>query len=52
MPPLLISQANLDTLWGGATAIVVATGASSEDLRYLKSLALHLWLLGYELPGV
>ncbi|KAL6764928.1 global transcription factor [Haematococcus lacustris] len=36
--------------WGGARAILVSVGAASEDLRYLKSLALHLWLFGYELP--
>jgi hypothetical protein len=29
----------------------VAVGGSSEDLRYLKSISLHLWLFGYELPG-
>jgi hypothetical protein len=26
-------------------------GGTSEDLRYLKSISLHLWLFGYELPG-
>uniref|UniRef100_A0A7S0S408 FACT complex subunit n=1 Tax=Chlamydomonas leiostraca TaxID=1034604 RepID=A0A7S0S408_9CHLO len=43
-------KANTGSLWGGCNAIAVAVGASSEDLRYLKSLALHLWLFGYELP--
>lgn len=42
---------NASTMWGGATALLIATGASSDDLRYLKSLSVHLWLLGYELPG-
>jgi nucleosome binding factor SPN SPT16 subunit len=37
-------------VWGGADAIAVVTPPSSEDLRYLKSSALHLWLLGYEFP--
>jgi nucleosome binding factor SPN SPT16 subunit len=31
--------------------VAVAVGGSSEDLRYLKSISLHLWLFGYELPG-
>ncbi|MQL95550.1 hypothetical protein Taro_028222 [Colocasia esculenta] len=37
-------------MWGGSEAIVVATPPSSEDLRYLKSSALNIWLLGYEFP--
>ncbi len=37
--------------WSGANALAIAVGASSEDLRYLKSISLHLWLFGYELPG-
>lgn len=40
-----------EDIWGGSTAIVVAVGPSSDELRYLKSVALHLWLFGYELPG-
>lgn len=31
--------------------MVVVAGKASEDLRYLKSVALHLHLFGYELPG-
>ena len=38
-------------LWTGAEVIVVAVGASSEELRYHKSIALQVWLYGYELPG-
>lgn len=38
-------------VWNGAEAIVVAVGASSEELRYHKSIALQVWLYGYELPG-
>jgi hypothetical protein len=29
----------------------VVVGGTSDDLRYLKSISLHLWLFGYELPG-
>jgi nucleosome binding factor SPN SPT16 subunit len=40
-----------DTLWGGATSVMVGTGVNKEDdLRYLKSVALEVWLFGYELP--
>lgn len=38
-------------VWTGAEAIVVAVGASSAELRYHKSIALQVWLYGYELPG-
>lgn len=38
-------------LWNGAEALVVPVGASSEELRYHKSIALQVWLYGYELPG-
>ncbi|CAM6087378.1 unnamed protein product [Calypogeia fissa] len=37
-------------VWGGVDAIAVVSPPSSEDLRYLKSSALHIWLLGYEFP--
>lgn len=38
-------------LWAGATAVLVGTGVNKEDdLRYLKSVALEVWLFGYELP--
>uniref|UniRef100_A0A0E0KP27 FACT complex subunit n=1 Tax=Oryza punctata TaxID=4537 RepID=A0A0E0KP27_ORYPU len=37
-------------LWGSADAIAIATPPPSEDLRYLKSSALDVWLLGYEFP--
>lgn len=35
--------------FSGATALCVATGGrGEEDVRYLKSVSLHLYLLGYE----
>ncbi|CAA6668940.1 unnamed protein product [Spirodela intermedia] len=37
-------------MWTGSDAIAVATPPASEDLRYLKSSALNIWLLGYEFP--
>uniref|UniRef100_A0A0D9W3H9 FACT complex subunit n=1 Tax=Leersia perrieri TaxID=77586 RepID=A0A0D9W3H9_9ORYZ len=37
-------------LWGSSDAIAIATPPPSEDLRYLKSSALDVWLLGYEFP--
>ena len=39
-----------DELWGSCNAFAVATPPPSEDLRYLKSSALNIWLLGYEFP--
>ncbi|KAH7849396.1 hypothetical protein Vadar_017225 [Vaccinium darrowii] len=36
--------------WGSSDVLVVATPPSSDDLRYLKSSALNVWLLGYEFP--
>ncbi|KAG2311110.1 hypothetical protein Bca4012_025566 [Brassica carinata] len=37
-------------LWGSADTLAVATPPGSDDLRYLKSSALNIWLLGYEFP--
>ncbi|XP_016190330.1 FACT complex subunit SPT16-like [Arachis ipaensis] len=37
-------------LWGSSDAITIACPPPSEDLRYLKSTALNLWLLGFEFP--
>ncbi|KNA21836.1 hypothetical protein SOVF_039660 [Spinacia oleracea] len=43
-------KANKSDLWGDAGALAIATPPASEDLRYLKSSALNMWLLGYEFP--
>jgi nucleosome binding factor SPN SPT16 subunit len=37
-------------LWGASAALAIATPPTSEDLRYLKSSALNIWLVGYEFP--
>lgn len=39
-----------DDLWGSSEVIAIATPPPSEDLRYLKSSALNVWLVGYEFP--
>ncbi|KAA8545292.1 hypothetical protein F0562_020076 [Nyssa sinensis] len=39
-----------DDLWGASEVLAVATPPPSEDLRYLKSSALNVWLVGYEFP--
>ncbi|CAD5190941.1 FACT complex subunit SPT16 [Musa acuminata AAA Group] len=36
--------------WSSSDAVAIATPPTSEDLRYLKSSALNIWLLGYEFP--
>lgn len=43
-------KVNKSDLWGDSDALAIATPPASEDLRYLKSSALNIWLLGYELP--
>ncbi|GKV39651.1 hypothetical protein SLEP1_g47392 [Rubroshorea leprosula] len=37
-------------LWSSSDVLAIATPPASEDLRYLKSSALNIWLLGYEFP--
>lgn len=41
---------NHEDLWSSCEALAIATPPPSEDLRYLKSSALNIWLLGYEFP--
>lgn len=41
---------NFEELWGSANSIAIVAPPPSEDLRYLKSSALHTWLLSYEFP--
>jgi len=43
-------EENKSTLWGSSDAIAIACPPPSDDLRYLKSTALNLWLLGFEFP--
>ncbi|KAK1401892.1 FACT complex subunit [Heracleum sosnowskyi] len=37
-------------MWGACEVLAIATPPPSEDLRYLKSSALNVWLVGYEFP--
>ncbi|KAF9598317.1 hypothetical protein IFM89_026606 [Coptis chinensis] len=43
-------NANKTNYWASADTLVIATPPPSEDLRYLKSSALNIWLLGLEFP--
>ncbi|XP_058091980.1 FACT complex subunit SPT16-like [Magnolia sinica] len=36
--------------WGASDVLAIASPPASDDLRYLKSSALNIWLLGYEFP--
>jgi FACT complex subunit SPT16 N-terminal lobe domain len=38
-------------VWAGSTALAIAAGPATDELRYLKSITLQLYLFGYELPG-
>jgi nucleosome binding factor SPN SPT16 subunit len=37
-------------MWSSSDVLAIATPPPSDDLRYLKSSALNIWLLGYEFP--
>ena len=51
MKRLMASWNDNSAMWGGATALLVGSGVNKEDdLRYLKSVSLEIWLFGYELP--
>ena len=43
-------QEQASPLWNDADAMAFATPPSSEDLRYLKSSAIQMWLFSYEFP--
>ena len=49
--PAMHIQAHQSSSWANVSALAIVVGSSSEDLRYLKSISLQLWLFGYELPG-
>lgn len=44
-------QEHKEDIWDGSNVLAVMAGSASEDLRYLKSVSLHLWLFGYEVTG-
>lgn len=44
----VLLQKERDSQWGGAKALVVPHGTTSDAIQYKKSAALHLWLFGYE----
>lgn len=45
-------QEHKEDIWDGSNVLAVMAGSASDDLRYLKSVSLHLWLFGYEVTGV
>jgi nucleosome binding factor SPN SPT16 subunit len=51
--PLLLptKQEQRAELWDNSNVLAIICGASSDDLRYLRSISLHLWLFGYEVTG-
>ncbi|TVY40043.1 FACT complex subunit [Lachnellula subtilissima] len=40
-----------DTLFGGASSILVLMGKTEESAQFQKNNAIHFWLLGYEFPA-
>ena len=37
-------------LWDSSDVIAIATPPQSDEIRYLKSSALQMWLVGYDVP--
>jgi len=48
---LLCMQEHRADIWDNSNVLAIMAGSASEDLRYLKSVSLHLWLFGYEVTG-
>lgn len=46
-----VLQEHKGDVWDDINVLAVMAGSASEDLRYLKSVSLHLWLFGYEVTG-
>lgn len=46
-----VLQEHKGDVWDNINVLAVMAGSASEDLRYLKSVSLHLWLFGYEVTG-
>ncbi|TVY36366.1 FACT complex subunit [Lachnellula occidentalis] len=40
-----------DSLFGGASSILVLMGKTEESAQFQKNNAIHFWLLGYEFPA-
>ena len=38
--------------WNGATSVALVVGDDRNDLSYMKSRCMQLWLFGYHLPGI
>lgn len=51
-PCCVCMQEQRADVWDGINVLTVMAGGASDDLRYLKSVSLHLWLFGYEITGV
>lgn len=52
LPPCCCMQEHKADIWDGSNILAVMAGSASDDLRYLKSVSLHIWLFGYEVTGM